>query len=395
MLGAFRDNNPQAALVPLLQEDGSRQIQVRYRAPDDHAPGLLVGVTDVGYVFLADGCADNAMGESFFNGYLNNPNFLNRNPFNAWLDAAAGFPRALLQQTSLPLIGRPVMCGYSLGGSLMSWYAVQFAQRNGYAPQCITFGAPRAMGADNARIISGRGDNLRVMNDDDPVPLVPLRFSEAPAQALLMLPENLRSLGYYVHTSGGVSLTINGGLSASELPPIAQANPQTSLAAWLFSQDGGPIGPHSLSNYAGRITNAITLQNRANPQAPPPAPVEPVNPTTPRQESQQTRQFVQTIFNIGGRQNIAEPVVPTKQEFTAFRENSVWCVAWRGNTIAFAPTKRRARALAREGNQYLRRLQTMAYVNTDQMTGSFQGYLADATAVNSEFVPPIQNKIPT
>jgi hypothetical protein len=37
----------------------------------------------------------------------------------------------------------------------------------------------------------------------------------------------------------------------------------------------------------------------------------------------------------------------------------------------------------------------MAYVNTDQMTGSFQGYLADATAVNSEFVPPIQNKIPT
>ncbi len=394
-LAAFRDNSPIDAFYAMLYADGSRNIQVRYRAGDRRCPGLLWGVTDAGHVCLADGCQTLEQGIDFFRGYIGDPFRGTSVPTNPYLDFGAGYVRELLQQSSLPLVGIPFLCGYSLGGAILTNYGAGFAQRNGFMPKTLTLGSPKALNPSTVQLVRGPGVNLRLMTDVDPIPLVPLRMIDSPAQALLLTPYQVRSISYFVHTDGGVTISDAGTFANAIVPPLAAANPQTALADWLVSQDTSQQGPHGLNNYRSRLRTAIAVQNRGIPVAPPGAPAEQANPVAPRQVAQAERAVVNTIFHRGEIQNQQPVLIPTVSEFSAFRQGRIWLVAWRNQIVAIGPTKRRARAMAREGNAFLRRMPTLAYVNTAEVTGQLASYFSDASGGDAAFAPPIQNELPT
>ena len=101
----------------------------------------------------------------------------------------------------------------------------------------------------------------------------------------------------------------------------------------------------------------------------------------------------QTQFSDATRQN-AQPVnIPDAQLFVAVKTGRVWYVTFGGIVIASAPHKRRARALAREGNAWLRRLQNEAVVYTNDLGSQFLAYLEVASDPASGFTPTINTDI--
>jgi|SaaInlV_165m_DNA_3_1040750.scaffolds.fasta_scaffold07371_4 triacylglycerol lipase len=71
--------------------------------------------------------------------------------------------------------GNLITCGHSLGGGIASIAALKYTSNLEIPTYCITFGSPRVGNSDfckefNNKILS----SIRIVNDDDPIPLVPL-----------------------------------------------------------------------------------------------------------------------------------------------------------------------------------------------------------------------------
>jgi len=100
------------------------------------------------------------------------------------------------------------------------------------------------------------------------------------------------------------------------------------------------------------------------------------------------------IARQGEAQNTIPVSIPTGQTFTAFRNEGIWMIAFGDSIVAIAPTKRRARALARLGNEFLRRLLVQAVVDPDVMETQLAAWLTSAQDPTSGIVPTLQTTIP-
>lgn len=68
-----------------------------------------------------------------------------------------------------------VFCGHSLGGAIATLASVHFADK--YAVSCYTFGSPRVGNTKFCRLFeSSVKDHMRVVNSNDPVPMIPISF---------------------------------------------------------------------------------------------------------------------------------------------------------------------------------------------------------------------------
>jgi hypothetical protein len=225
------------------------------------------------------------------------------------------------------------------------------------------------------------------MTDEDPVPLLPPRLADAPFSLSLYSGRTINRFASFVHPSGGRSISTAGVVTTAEVGPVAAMSPFTSLASWLLTQERGTTNPHMLREYIFRLDTWETANPAPSARPPRGAPVESPNLIAPLQLNRQERQNRQLIYRQGTEQQAVPVNIPSTSQFAAKKNSGIWYVTFRDELLAAAPTKRRARALARFGNEFLTRLQSEAVVNPNAILDNFGAYFDDATNPASGFQP--------
>ncbi|KAG2498402.1 hypothetical protein HYH03_003661 [Edaphochlamys debaryana] len=142
--------------------------------------------------------------------------------------------RALIrQQTASREVDTIYLTGHSLGGALATIAAADVATMFPETPvHCYTFGAPRTGDAAFVHLFDQHvSSNLRVVNEDDPVPMVPIspRFQ---------------------HVSNGIVIDDKGVITAAKTDLPWFVRPLLGLA---YLDPSAPIRDHDCGVYIGRL----------------------------------------------------------------------------------------------------------------------------------------------
>ena len=87
--------------------------------------------------------------------------------------------------------GSIIICGHSLGGAIATIAAIKYTLRFEMPVYCITFGSPRAGDYKFAKIFDDKIVlSIRIVNQDDPIPLVPLPFTYSHVKGIRWLYKN-------------------------------------------------------------------------------------------------------------------------------------------------------------------------------------------------------------
>lgn len=366
---AFRDRRPDA---------------VAFYFCSDASIGLL----------LLDGAKTTEQVTGLVNGYLETQGLINLYGRNPWLvNQARNLVDSLNNLWAVQSFHNLLIAGYSAGGAVALWTAKRsITQGFVNANHVITFGSPRSFAPpDNDGLTNV--DICRWMNDADPIPLVPPRAEDSP---ILLLPLGLTgaiTYGSYIHTRGGISLNPEGQATAATLPPVAAIDPIGSLASWYSGQLGDPNNPHSIQNYSARLF--ALEQRQVNPAgaAAPVAPVEPVENARRRELTRSQERTVGQIAHRSSEQNKNAVAIASQRHFRAVRFGRVWSVTFGGQLFAYSGNKKRARHLARVGNELLRSLPKQAVVDPETLLQQFNDYLNAAVQPGGPSTPPINTSL--
>lgn len=315
-------------------------------------------------------------------------------PDNAFLQNAAASVVNLVQGNRDPATQTTIIAGHSLGGAT----AMEYLRQNPTTPTTtkrtvITFGAPRPFGVSGRAAVSNQ-PIWRWFTPDDPVPLLPWRLNDVPAIAFLLPALAVLRCGNFVHPGLGLQVNNDGTLTFSALPTGSVATPVGNMATWLYSLATDATSAHHLnsyiSNFTALINNSVFAQPPVLEAEVPDGPVGGHRQDVTKQEAKTTR----AIFQAGEIQDVSKVNIPPALQFKAVRQGKIWLVQFQGQTFGISPTKRRARHLARVGNELLRSLSREAVVDTDALDSLFSQYLSAAASPGSGVVPTINTVVP-
>jgi pimeloyl-ACP methyl ester carboxylesterase len=350
------------------------------------------------YSLLLLGCVKSAgMGVQLMAGYSPLSNLPPRAIQNAWGSAAVGFIQTYLRDNVRLFPPNWILAGHSGGGLVCQCYAYMLSTApNPTSAHVFTFGSPRAGGRTFAN--AGQGvatSTVRYMGDTDPVPLIPPSLSDALGWAALLGPADLTFFSEWVHTDGGRMIDSQGKLSDNVLPVNAALTPVASLGNFLYSADTVAGNAHTIQEYIDRLTLAQPSPQQPNDMGPKLAPME--NRVRPprRQVNVAQAQAQAAIFQEGRDQNVAPVIIPAASEFQAVRQGRIWAIQFQGQFIAYAPSKKRARHLARAGNDFIRSLQHQGIVDSIAMTQQFASYITQASDPAGGFQPVMNTVFPS
>jgi hypothetical protein len=391
----LRQPNPQGlndALIGSLLPEPVRSVFV---ADTPTCPKWYYAANPTDGYLLIDGTATLAQAIGIVDGYIGGLFDSKTQPDNVYFfNAAKEIMDNLDSRGMIPPLGMTV-AGHSLGGAICGYWMrrVNLIKRLGVSSFTHTFGAPRPCGSDGRILIQGQGETIRWMNDNDPVPLVPPRIEDAPIILPLFGVTGCIRAANFVHVAGGVDIGPAGNLTDAVLPVHASANFTADLAQWLMTWDNGGQPAHAAQEYVDRLTLAVQLltpQNR--PQV---APAEQPVGHGAQAINEAERRVVNTILHLERQQNATPVVIPPQFLFRAVRISRLWTVVLDKSVVCTPGSKRAARAIARLGNDWIRRLQRTAVVDTAALGAGFQRYLAAATDAAAGFEPEMNDVFPT
>lgn len=350
------------------------------------------------YSLMLLGCVKGAlMGINLWDGYAALYNLPPRAIQNAWgRDAVAAIKSYLAANVRL-FPPNWILAGHSGGGLVAQCFAYDLSNApNPTSANVVTFGSPRAGGRTFAN--AGQGvatSTVRYMNDNDPVPLIPPDLSDSIGWAALLTPAALTFYGEWVHTDGGRVITPAGSLSDAVLPPVAALTPVASLGNFLYSADTNAGMGHTIQEYINRLEAAQPTPNQPIDLGPPLAPME-VRDRPNRRQANQAQAAVQAqMFADGRDQNLQPVIIPKASEFQAVRNGRIWAIQFQEQFVAYAPSKKRARHLARAGNDFIRSLQHQGIVDTIALVQQFQTYINNASDPAGGFQPVMNTVFPS
>lgn len=290
--------------------------------------------------------------------------------------------------------GRPIpprlyFTGHSYGG-LLAQATMRYFQFYGFGLSrlAISFGAPRCGGsAFKATLASS--SNTRWMNDTDPVPLLPPDVPASLSYGVGLPNLVLDSWSRFDHAGGGIVLDPLGNSSPGVLPPLGITEGGASLVNWLYKAATDQSSTHNIAEYSRRL-------NLLRPRTVPPATVtvrvgqpEPSHSGGRASTNRQIKEWTDTIVHTGAAQNASVLRVPQERAFRTLKVDELWWVTFGGFLVAVGPTRKRAGAMAVRGNEFLRRLQRMAAVDTIALGNLMPIYLDAASTPGNGFEPPI------
>ncbi len=392
-----------ARLIPLLRSSDPRNnISIRLRpfmGPNfrdgfrDHTPGNVANyfATDgrIG-VLILDGAKTSAQVTSLINGYAVRASVGTIEGRNPWLVEASR--ESYFQQgneLNATMFDTLFIAGYSAGGAIGQWVLKRWVENTRTPPpRLITFGQPRAMSPQDRAVISNQRI-CRWMCDADPVPNVPPRLEDAP---LLYLSLNwFQAVLYstYVHSHGGFSLDVNGNATESILPALSSIDVSGSLISWYFGTTNDPSNPHWIGNYEDRL-EILMRTTQPDTQGIEGGGGDEDTQNAPRRVLTRAQNATaQLVAHRALQQNqIATDIKPAVL-FKAVRFNRIWCVEFGGQLFAFSGNKKRARHLARAGNDFLRSMPKQAVVDPESLLSQLLSFFNAAVLPGGPSTPPI------
>lgn len=361
-----------------------------FRPPTFATPAYWVGGNNDRRVVLIDGVSNLEQATGLINGYDHGTGPLGTIGFNPWLEAASllvardaisGFLRA---PEHLDLVG------YSAGGAIaMDVKTRLLIGGSVIKSRVITFGSPRPGSTAYAQRLSG-SSIARWMCDNDPIPLVPPRITDVPLLLLLQAARTMVRWGSFVQPHGGISLDAAGNATPSILPFLASVDSGAALASWFLGQENSANNPHALTSYQARLNLAVLASHSPSTQNKREGPTEAPGDTSRGHTTQRQREVMDLISNAGKTQNASFSVVPDQVLFQAVRIDRIWAVEFGGKIICWAPIEKRARHIARAGNDFLRSLPKQAIVDPVALTDQLTAFLAAAVNPLGDFHPPIR-----
>ena len=257
----------------------------------------------------------------------------------------------------------------------------------------VTFGSPKPGNRDLARGFE-HGTVARWLNDGDPVPDIPPPMSGLSLWGGIITAAQIVRLAGFVQPGGGRWLSPTGETGPTINPRIAPQNWLPDLGAFIWGFINGRGSAHSIDEYVRRLA-------LLNASFAPAATGESVGgdyggtpPVAMAQAVVLERRLEQVIFSRAVGRAEADIRIPQERQFTIRRRGLIWSVYWQGNIVSVGPTKKRARAFARFGNEFLRRMQAEGQVDLDGMTTAFNAYLSAASDPLGGFQPPLNVIIP-
>lgn len=389
-LMAMRSLNPAANIGMVLGPILSPGYVAHYLQPLPSRLGIYVGGNNYRVVIYCDGVQTSEQASALIDGYDNSDQGLGANPYNAWLRTQAN--DFYLQWATLFPVQPEYLdfVGYSAGGALATYLLRRFMGSGlNLKFKTITFGAPRAVNASARAAMSGQGI-CRWMTDGDPIPLIPPRATDVPA--LIAVQPLLRILRYgnYVHTDGGISISSDGSNTPSILPLVASLNVAASLASWMLGVENSPNNPHALTSYQGAIDAAVAMTHSPARMNLDVGRAEmPANDAKADLTNMQ-RAAVNIVNTQGHAQNEMPTIIPAPLLMRPVKVGRIWCVEFSGRIICQAPIEKRARAIARAGNAFLRSLPKQAIVDIDALQAQLESFLQLAQVAGGGFNPTIK-----
>jgi hypothetical protein len=359
-----------------------------------NVPTYYYGETAVARFLFVNGSETLGQANGYWNGALGGPLSPPFGASNSWLIQAANLITATMNGASFSRRAVLWVSGWSLGGAVAEVLALNWISTLGYTPNVVTFGSPRAIDQADATRLDANRNVIRWMTDSDPVPLIPPSFAEAPSVALLYGVRASRRIAQFVHPGGGLSLDGVGNPSNAVVPPNAVLNISGSVASFISGEDSVFGDAHAIAEYVRRLTALVQSENTTHRRPPAGAPTEHPNPTHEREMNRVVRAQAAALFKQASVQDAREVVVPPTFGFVAFRSSGLWMVALGDQAVAIGPSRRRARAFAREGNKWIRRMLTMGVTEAEALQTQLADFLTQAQDPTSGIVPTLATTIP-
>jgi len=389
LFGLGAQSNLDAVLRPLL----TNGFASSFFPATGNAPTVYVGGNGQRKIIYLGGIPGSAAALSFILSYNNAAGGGTARVFNSWVRNAANIVFGYLTNAHFQESEYLDFVGYSVGGAVATEMVRLLVNAQSVTKRKLfTFGAPRSHNQDDRGTL-GSTAIARYMVDADPIPLIPPRLTDAPAIIAVTGPLEVLRWGQFVHTDGGISIDASGVTSAAVLPPIASINTSTSLASWYFAAENDPANPHSINQYVGRLSLAETAMSVPGDQDADQGGPEFVIQQNKREVNRERERRREQIVNAGHAQNAVEVVIPDVALFKAVRLDRIWVVYFGERIVCQAPIEKRARHIARAGNDFLRSLPKQALVDPIALAGQLTTFLAEASSPESAIKPTLRTNL--
>jgi len=382
----MRSGDAHTAINNYVKQDWGEDMRGLFVASSNNYPAFYLAQQGGVVLCVIDGASSQFQAQQLLQGWrspTDTPEFV-RNPFVEQL-------RVLVMTKMVNDAFKPtelfVTSGWSLGGLVAQSIAREYVSPppENLSSKNVTFGCPRSMTPADAARFNRSVFSIRWMNHTDAIPMLPPRFGEMPELLLAFDPNELRNFAKFTHPSWGYSVNQINQVEKSFLPTGATVSFAGAFAAYVWQYWNDRVGPHDISTYWRRLQN-IAGSTQVIP-SPLPDRVEPLVATPTQAIAQQAEITRGVVLNLEREQNAVQTVIPTERLCVAYKYNRLWYVRFGTETICCPGTRRRARNVARQLNDFLRNLQSVAVVDTDGLVGQLQTYLADAEVPNAGFSP--------
>jgi hypothetical protein len=394
-LAAMRADSPRPAIDAILSAAFETPIQGDFRTVGTNGLNYYFGGTAGRKVVYIDGIRNNDQAASIVTAYSTPAGGATGGGESSYFVAQASSILNVLFASHDPTPEYIDIAGHSAGGATA--LSVQSQLRIGFPnikTKVFTFGSPRTGGAP-LRDATVNAAIVRYMTPGDPIPLMPLSLDDAPIIATLLTAPIIFLWSQYCHTHGGIQIAGDGTTTPAQLPTDAVASPTASLVNWMFGVENDPTNQHAISAYV----NYLSVSSAARPT---PAQQdlgfgggEDFDIPPKRQINVQRARVEQAIFRQAEFQTSNPIITPDPDLFKAVRSGRIWFVKLGEAYVITAGPEKRARHIARAGNDFLRSLQKQAVVDPDSILSQLEIFMQLAQDPTSGFVPTINVTPPT
>jgi len=394
LLRQLRGPNPSENVRAAVAADMGGVTFSTYRADTVQRLGYWFGGNSRRQLLLIDGLRSDQQARNLIDGYAPSLGLMAAGNSNPWIRDQATRIYQEIGLANFQLSEHLDLVGYSAGGAV----AVDMAAGFQSLPQfpivkLSTFGAPRT-GKENIRDGMAAVDMVRWMHAADPIPLVPLRLQDAPQIALLVPTTIVLAWSSFLHGPGGISIKPNGDMTPATLPSLASASPVGSVASWYWGIEDDPNNSHSLVAYFNALTAAVQASANVLQEEVPVGHGEQVDIPSRQEVTAQRKRSEAAIFTAASNQTAVNPEIPEYTLFLAYRQGRTWYVSFGDQTIIIAGPEKRARHIARAGNDFVRSLLKQACVSPETILGQFNAFMVLAQDPTSGFVPTLKTSLP-
>lgn len=394
IIASLREPNQSDAIqAKLVAEMGPLSVY-GYFPISGEIPAFVVGCNQTTGLVCVDGMSTLAQATGLAAGYAGGLLDSITDPVNQYIVDRANDLITAIGFAKFQKRANNIIAGWSLGGALAEQVsAVYRSQQDGTFTHYVTFGSPRIGGPSQNAAIS-RAAGMRWMNDQDPVPLIPPHLSESFLYTATLSARQALRISHIGQPAGGYQITAAGTGSAQEIPTGSTWGGTISIAAWALGQDSDGQNQHAIILYQRRLAAMAAADARDANRSIQTAPTESVSDLSRRAYSEANARVNRAYRSAGQQQTSVPQELPPSRSMRAYKIGSEWVVYFGDNLIAVGPEKKRARALARVGNDFLRRLQLQSLVEVDELESCLTAYLVDASIDGNGWTPPIATEIP-